>query len=194
MPTYGILFFCAALNVYVMPLPQAYWLIASIGTFALTAGIPLSLIIIRLVSGRITTIQIRNPQERTPIYMYTIVCYGFWCYFLSGILHAPLPLILIAIGATIALAGVLVINRNWKISAHLTGMGGLIGGICAYCFCNALPMPTLLISGLLVLALFLMYSRLYTDEHTPLQVVCGLLYGMIVTCLPALIYSLFAHA
>lgn len=189
-----MLFYCASLSHFYGPQPTAYWLITSLGTFVLTALIPLSLMIIRFFTGTITTIQIRNPKERTAVYAYALVCYFFWCYFLLGILHAPISLFFIAVGATLALSGVLVINHYWKISAHLTGLGGLIGGVCAYCLCNGLPLPLKLITCLLIVSLIVMYARLYTNEHTPLQVVVGLLYGLTITSLPAIIYNLFAHA
>ena len=189
MPTYGILLFCAVLG-QTMPLPTAYWLIAVLGTFTLTAVIPMSLIIIRLFAGTISNIEIRNASERTPIYIYSIVCYIFWGYFLLKVLHAPIVLFLIATGATMSLIGVTVINRRWKISAHLTGIGGLIGGICAYCLNQYLALPLGLIAVLLSLALILMYSRIYMKAHTPHQVVAGLLWGLTMTSLPTLIYNL----
>ena len=190
MPTYGMLLFCTAFSRQQMPLPKAYWLIAALGTLFLTAIIPITLILIRMKQGTVSSIEIRNAKERTPIYVYTIVCYGFWCWFLLRVLHAPLVLFLIGIGATIALAGVLLINRNWKISAHLTGIGGLIGGICAYCLSTASYPPLGLICLLLVVALLVMYTRIYTNAHTPQQVVAGLLFGLMMTFLPTLIFNL----
>ena len=193
MPTYGILLFCAAFGNQHAPLPIAYWLIAALGTLFLTAIIPLSLILFRIKQGTVTSIEIRNAQERTPIYIYTIVCYGFWCWFLLRVLHAPLVLFTIGIGATLALVGILFINRHWKISAHLTGIGGLIGGICAYClYMSAFP-PLGLICLLLLVALIVMYSRIYTDAHTPQQVVAGLLFGLIMTFFPSLLFNLITH-
>ena len=182
VPTYGIVFFCAAFSRQV-PLPSVYWLVACIGTFFMTALIPLSLMIFRRLRGEISDISISKPSERTPIYVYTIICYAFWCYFLFKVIHAPF-VSLIGIGATIALALVLFINTRWKISAHLTGLGGLLGGILAYTFNYALPMPIVAISIILALALLLMYARLYLGAHTPMQVVAGFLLGIIMTFTP----------
>jgi membrane-associated phospholipid phosphatase len=193
MPTYGTALFCAALQTQYAPLSPAYWLIALLGTFALTAFIPLTLILIRLAMGRVSTLEIRNPQERTPIYIYTSVCYAFWSYFLLRILHAPLVLFLIAVGAIMALVAIIFINRHWKISAHLTGLGGLIGGIGAYCLYSAQPLPIGLVTGLLCVSLAVMYARIYTKSHTPLQVTTGLLFGLMMTFIPTLVYCLIAH-
>jgi hypothetical protein len=60
-------------------------------------------------------------------YIYTLICYGFWAYFMHGTVRLPLFMVVGALGAIAALAAVTVINHWWKISAHLTGIGGLLG-------------------------------------------------------------------
>lgn len=182
MPTYGIVLFCMAFSQQI-PLPAAYWLVSCIGTFFMTALIPLSLMIFRRLRGEISDISISNASERTPIYVYTIICYAFWSYFLYRVIHAPF-VSLIGIGATIALGLVLLINTRWKISAHLTGLGGLLGGILAYVYNYTLPLPMMAISIILGIALALMFARLYLNAHTSLQVVTGFLLGIIMTFTP----------
>lgn len=182
MPTYGIVLFCTAFSQQI-PLPAVYWLVSCIGTFFMTALIPLSLIIFRRLRGEISDISISNASERTPIYVYTIICYAFWSYFLYRVIHAPF-VSLIGIGATIALGLVLLINTRWKISAHLTGLGGLLGGILAYVYNYTLPLPMVTISIILGIALVLMFARLYLNAHTSLQVVTGFLLGIIMTFTP----------
>lgn len=193
MPTYGTILYCAALQAQYATLSLAYWWIAILGTFALTAFIPLTLILIQLATGKIASLEIRNPQERTSIYIYTSVCYAFWSYFLLRVLHAPLVLFIIAVSAIMALLAVIFINRQWKISAHLTGLGGLIGGISAFCLYSSQMLPLGLLAGLLGAALLLMYARIYTKAHTPLQVTTGFLFGLLMTFVPTLIYCLIAH-
>jgi membrane-associated phospholipid phosphatase len=100
----------------------------------------------------------------------------------------PLFLLLVAIGAIVALLIVTIINSWWKISAHLTGIGGLLGGICSYAlYSSSLPIGLICIT--LMLALILMYARLYLDAHTPMQVVCGFLLGLLATFVPNLIMT-----
>ena len=190
MPTYGILLYCAAFNNAATPLPTAYWLIATISTFTITAFIPLTLILVQIIRGTVKDIYIRDASERTATYLYSLVCYAFWCYFIFKILPSPTVLFVIALGATAALLAVLLINRRWKISAHLTGLGGLIGGILAYCYNSHIAPSIALVCGLFVLALLLMYARLYTNAHTSTQVVAGLLLGLTCTFVPTLILNL----
>jgi membrane-associated phospholipid phosphatase len=75
---------------------------------------------------------------------------------------------------------------KWKISAHLTGIGGLLGGVCSFAlYYSTLPLG--LVITILTASLILMYARLYLHAHTPLQVVCGLLLGILSTFIPNLI-------
>ena len=134
-------------------------------------------------------IQIENPEQRTVPYLYAALGFGFWAYLMIAILHAPLYLGFIAIGAMAAIGLITLINRWWKISAHLTGMGGLIGGLFAYCLgIGALPTVGTLCLWF-GLSLILMYARLYLKAHTPSQVAAGWLLGMICTFLPYCIYT-----
>ena len=110
----------------------------------------------------------------------------FWIYFLISYVQLPLLLITISLCVIITLIAVTIINRTWKISAHLTGIGGLLGGICTYAF-YAENVPYLLMFIVLMLALFLMYARLYLKAHTPLQVVGGFLLGLLCVLLPNLL-------
>ena len=43
--------------------------------------------------------------------------------------------------------------------------------------------------AILILALLLMYARIYLNAHTPSQVVCGFLLGLIGTFTPTLILT-----
>ena len=122
-------------------------------------------------------------------YMYAFLGFGFWAYLLVKILHAPLYLGGIAVGAAIAIGLVTVINRRWKISAHLTGLGGLIGGIMSYCLgIGAIPTWGTWVLWL-GLSWLLMAARLRLNAHTGTQVSAGWLLGIACTFLPYLILS-----
>jgi len=194
MPTYGMLLFCAAFSTQFGALPITYWLIATITTFVITALIPLIIIIIQIAQGTVSDIYMRIAKQRTTVYIYSLVCYGAWCYFLSHVLHAPITLSLIGVGATVALFCVLMINMKWKISAHASGIGGLIGGVFAYYYSTASVSPALwLIAVLLFVAWLLMCSRIYLKAHTPTQVTAGFLLGGLLTFLPPYIFALITE-
>ena len=189
MPTYGVALFCYAYSIHVMPLVGVWTLIAILGTFILTCLLPITAIWIMMKRGEVSNLQIENPRERTMPFIYTIFGFGCWCYLLISVLHAPLVLGFIAVGATVAIIIVALINLRWKISAHLTGFGGLLGGLMSYCLSlGAIPTWGTLTLWLGI-SLILMYVRLHLNAHTPAQVCAGWLLGISCTFLPYCIYS-----
>lgn len=191
IPTYGVLLFCATVH-QTMPLPPRYWLVTGGLTLLLTGLLPLSLILYQVKHGFITDIYINRREERTWAYVETAIGFGFWWYGLAFILHAPVWLNGVALGSALAILLVAIINRRWKISAHLTGMGGLLGGVMTYALSyHTLPMTVIIV--LLVLILLLMYARLYLNAHTSWQVIAGLAVGMTMTLLTPYLYALFTY-
>lgn len=187
IPTYGMLLLMAFFRQQGLMLPAVWWAVCIGATFVITALIPLSYIYYLYKKGVINDLYIEDPAQRVIPYRATAVCYACWCYLIGAILHLPGVLTLIAAGATVAILLVALINRRWKISAHLTAMGGLIGGIAAYAmFVSTMPsMASILV--MLLASLLLMYARLYLHAHTSMQVACGWILGLTCTFVPNLI-------
>lgn len=188
MPLYGMLLFFTSTQTLLPLLPTAYIVIGIAGTMVLTLVIPIILLLYMWRKGYIDSLHMHDSKQRTTPYIYTLICYCFWAYFLHATLQLPIFMLLVAIGAIVALLIVTIINHWWKISAHLTGIGGLLGGICSFAL-NYSILPIYLIIIALLLSLLLMYARLYLNAHTPLQVVCGFLLGLISTSIPTLILT-----
>lgn len=189
VPTYGIGLFCLAFHCQVMPLTTPWVTVAIIGTFFFTCLIPVTAIWLMIRRGSVRSMQIEHAEERTTPYLYSAVAFAFWSYMVISVLRAPDYLCFIAVGATVAICLVAIINMYWKISAHLTGMGGLTGGIMAFCLgIEALPTWGTL-TTILGLSLLLMYARLYLNAHTPAQVCVGWLLGITCTFVPFCIYQ-----
>lgn len=185
IPTYGMLIYFLALRSMISYPTPLIW-IGVVGTLIFTCLLPLSVILVMIHRGNLTDIYIRNAKQRTMPYIYSTVCYGFWAYFCSEVMHLPRFIVLTAVGATVVLLIVLLINRTWKISAHLTALGGLFGGMMSFSLSTGISATPALI-GCSVAALLLMFARVYDESHTPLQVVCGYLLGTMATFLPNLI-------
>ena len=188
MPLYGMLLFFTSTQTLLPLLPTAYIVIGIVGTMVLTLLIPVILLLYMWRKGYIDSLHMHDSKQRTTPYIYTLICYCFWAYFLHATLQLPIFMLLVAIGAIVALLIVTIINHWWKISAHLTGIGGLLGGICSFAL-NYSILPIYLIIIALLLSLLLMYARLYLNAHTPLQVVCGFLLGLTCTSIPTLILT-----
>ena len=188
VPTYGIALFCYAHSLHIAPLNAVWVSVAVFATFLLTCVLPVTAIWIMMRRGQVQDMYIDDPHERTMPYIYAALGFAFWAYLLIAILHVPLFLAYIAVGATAAICLVALINRWWKISAHLTGFGGLLGGLFAYCLgIGAVPTAATLTLWL-ALSYLLIYARLRLDAHTPAQVTAGWLLGLACTCLPYCIY------
>lgn len=187
MPSYGMLLFYFATKQLIPTLPSIYTAICLIGTIFFTFLIPILLLLFLHWKGQINSLELKEAEQRTTPYIYTIICYGFWAYFVYTI-QLPIFMVLIAIGAMVALIVVTIINHWWKVSAHLTGIGGLLGGVCSFAL-HYSTLPFVLIIIVLTLSLLLMYARIYLKAHTPTQVVCGFLLGLFFTFIPTLIMT-----
>lgn len=185
IPTYGLLIYFLALRSFIS-YPTPLIIIGTLGTLLFTCLLPLSIILIMIRRGNLTDIYINNPKQRTMPYIYSTVCYGFWAYFCAEVMHLPQFIVLTAIGSTVVLLLVLLINYTWKISAHLTALGGLFGGMMSFSLSTGVSATWALI-GCSIAALLLMFARVYDESHTPLQVVCGYLLGTLATFLPNLV-------
>lgn len=188
MPLYGILLFCFSVKHFLPLLSTTYIWLCIAGTVVLTLFIPVMLLFLMWRKGYIDSLYINNTKQRTTPYIYTLICYGFWGYFLRVTMQLPIFLLFVVVGAMVALSLVTIINNWWKISAHLTGIGGLLGGICSFAL-NYSTLPLVLIIIVFVVALLLMYARIYLNAHTSLQVVCGFLLGLFCTFIPTFIMT-----
>lgn len=190
IPTYGIVLFCYAFMRYT-PISIVWSLVAIIGTVILTCILPITAIWMLIRRGVVKDLQIEDAGERTMPYIYTVLGFGFWSYLMIHILHAPLCIPYITIGGTIAIGIIAIINRRWKISAHLTGFGGLVGGIMSYYLSLGMMPSWGVMSCLFLLSIALMYARIGLGAHTSAQVSAGWLLGIAATFLP---YCIFQYA
>ena len=187
IPTYGVILYSVVMSGSDPMISSAYWYMLPIGTFLFTLFIPLTALLLLRKSGRVKDLYLDNPSERFYPYLYTLLGYAFWIFYLTHTLRASPFLICTAIGATLALVVVMLVNNKWKISAHLTAMGGLTGAVLSSAYITGV-FPISATCVLLAAALVLMYARLCLNAHTPLQVVAGLMLGLISTSVPVLIY------
>ena len=116
-------------------------------------------------------------EARFVPYVMSIVSYAVCLLLLS---QMGLPRYLVGIiGATLmAMVACMLINFWWKVSAHMAGMGGLVGGLVSFGLLfgyNPLGWlcAAILASGLLGTA------RMILKEHTLGQVLCGFLIGFL---------------
>lgn len=118
-----------------------------------------------------------DKQERIyPILVAVVLAFlGFW--FLGKVAYTEIVQQLFLI-LVILLSAFSVISLRWKISMHMTA----IGGVCGFLLCLGIRFPGDIRADfilMLLLAGLLGASRLYLKKHNPLQVYVGFLFGLL---------------
>ncbi len=145
-------------------------------TFVFTALAPAVPILLLMSRGKIRDLFISKREERTIPYLLSFISYLFWTLFLWKILGFPLSLVAMGIGASISILIITIINLKWKISAHMSGIGGLAGGIFGICYRMAIN-PVWLFVIILSLSALVALSRIELKAHTPGQTLAGFSVG-----------------
>ena len=171
VPTYSI----ASILIYLKAAWQ-YTMVATALCFILTCLCPLLEIWLRVRAGKLTSIELYEQKERTIPYLISMLCMALWCLFAYN-LELPMTIVGIYITCTVLLLVVMLINLKWKISIHLTSFGAYAGMMAIITFRAGYMW---LFPLLLLVALLLMYARIYLKAHTPRQVVVGFLLGLVV--------------
>lgn len=153
---------------------EGLWMVFGM-VFVMTAVFPLTSVLLMRRTGVVTDMTMPTRQERIPAYLSTLVYYGMCYYLLRTRLDDPRTLG-IFFGATLCLLLVLLFTLRWKISAHMAGIGGLLGALLAVMVTDEREAPVLL-CGLFLLAGALGTARLVASDHTPAQVYAGALLG-----------------
>lgn len=180
----------AALLVLCIPYVRAEmwpWQIAQLlgSIVLLTIVLPMVVVGVLLRRRHITQLSMPDRHERTVPYIVAITAYTLLCYLFKQ-WHMPSYITLTAVGMTLAVSALGLINLRWKISAHLCGIGAVCGATFA--------MLWMMYSGnIALLALFVLLSgavawaRLVLEAHTPAQVFAGFAVGFSGGFLPVML-------
>lgn len=127
--------------------------------------------------GYIKTIEMETTKERVIPYGFTVIFYFFTIYMM---IKAPIPPIIFnfMIGALVSVILAFVVNLKWKISAHMIGIGGLVGALIATSFLLNVNLISYITLSIFVAGL-VASSRLILNAHSPNQLIVGFLMGMI---------------
>lgn len=177
IPTIGlfIIFNTNSYVNYAVPkeLKQAILLLTGISTFV----IPFLISLMFLNKKFIQSLEMETPKERIFPYAFTIVFYIFTLFMLK---KSPIPPIIFnfVIGATLSVILAFIINFKWKISAHMIGIGGLIGALIAVTLLLEIYILPYIIIGFIIAGM-LGTSRLILKAHSPAQIYVGFVLGAI---------------
>ena len=142
--------------------------------------------------GVITNLYVDDVSERRLPYLVTAIIYGLATYLFGWQLQpvgqmAPQISFILA-SVTVSLVIITCVSFFWKISAHATGIGGVVAMLAGllmrsedYDLLNPL-LVTILLAGLLLSA------RLQLNAHNPAQILVGFLCGVLVSSITVYFY------
>ena len=186
IPLYGVIMLTAydpVLSVLPLSAKTLIWLIV----FLTTGIFPALIVGIGMKYGGVSDGFISDRTERPiPFFLtflsYLLCAYLLSCVKLNSFYIAPI------LGAAASILVILPINYFWKISAHLSGMGGLCGGLFAFAFFYATT-PILPLVGLILLSGVLGWARMELKAHTLGQVCCGWLNGFLCVVIGWMLFA-----
>ncbi|MEG1616710.1 MAG: hypothetical protein RR202_06205 [Bacteroidales bacterium] len=184
MPLYGtfILIHYSYLDVY--PASVKRVILYIVGLFTLV--IPLVGIVLLKALRLIEHVSLNRREDRKLPYLITLASY-FACGYLLYKLNLPPWVVGFVAGGLLSLIVASIITIWWKISAHMTGMGGFLGAmVFLFHYMNLMPL-WLLLTAILLTGL-LGTSRIELNRHTFGQVLAGTFNGFVCVYLTMLLF------
>lgn len=179
MPVYGTLIFVSLPYYAFTMLPEKlrdYLLLCNLlFTFLLPALMIIFLKRIRFIKS----LTLDDRSDRLYPIFFTLLFYAANFYFLLRIQnYLPALYYFFLLAALVSLVITMLITTYWKISMHMTGLGGLCGAVILCSISWGIDVRMLL-SGLFVIAGITGSSRLILNAHTLEQVGAGFLAGFL---------------
>ncbi|MEY3648629.1 MAG: hypothetical protein RLZ13_1514 [Bacteroidota bacterium] len=145
-----------------------------------TLLIPMVLMLGLRWSGMVKSLHFEEKSERRTPFILVTLFYLLTTYFLKEKTELD-PILWQGMGIiTFSVALLTGVTFFWKMSAHTTGIGGVLGVLAVF----GMYFPSLDLAYLLVATLLLgglvASARLYLDAHRPAEVYVGLLVGFAI--------------
>ncbi|NLJ01087.1 MAG: hypothetical protein GX371_08070 [Bacteroidales bacterium] len=180
MPTYGVILLFVYTYFGVVYTQQFWLIITPILLFSFM--IPAVLIFMMFRVGIISDLSLTKRRERFYPYLITLLSYTAMMLFYYRMNMPKWFLLMIAASIAIMIAAI-IITLWWKISAHMFGIGGLLGGAMSVSYFVERSNPYFMFMGLFILAGLIGTSRLILKRHTVAQVIAGFLLGFLLSFL-----------
>ena len=186
MPLFGIIFLFQ-INEFSF-LPALFKWISYGGTVLFTIILPIIPMVILRKKGEISDLFISKREQRFIPYLFSFLAYVFWVYFLWRTLQMPMYVVALGAGSTLSIFMIMFINMKWKISAHMGGIGGFVGGVFGLCYRIGVN-PVWFLVLIIFLSVLLGLARVETKAHTPAQVAAGFILGFLSVFLCCLYFQ-----
>ncbi|WP_430973120.1 phosphatase PAP2 family protein [Sunxiuqinia rutila] len=179
IPTYGFLLLMNSDFYFAMLSFEAKKLLLLI-IFMSTFLLPLISLGILSFNKRFNLKMDKSTDRVIPL-LFTAV-YFYMGYFYLGKLQVYPIYRIFMLSTILIIILLLLISMKWKISAHMAGIGGLIGAVLALSFRLGMNSSFLLI-GLISMAGLIGSSRLLLNKHNPIQIYAGFFLGFAINYL-----------
>jgi len=157
-------------------------LITLSGTILFTIVLPVIPLYILKKRGQISDFFISKKEQRAVPYFLGFLSYAFWAIFLWYVLRMPLYVVGLGVGSVVSVFLVFLINFKWKISAHMAGIGGFVGGVFGLCFLMGIN-PVWFLILIIFFSILVGLARVELRAHTPSQVLAGFMLGFLIVFL-----------
>ncbi len=150
----------------------------SIIVFMFSFVFPVLNIYILVKLKRIPNFTLSDQKDRTfPLFITALFYFGLFYLLMDVNIWNSVKLFVI--GGAVAILITTLINLRYKISAHMVGLGGVLGVLISVSYLiqfNMTPyyIATIIIAGLVA------FARLVLQEHKPAQLYLGFFLGLIV--------------
>jgi len=173
-----LLFFGVHNTVYDYLTPfETKWRI-SIIVFMFSFVFPVLNIYILVKLKRIPNLTLSNQKDRTFPFFITALFY-FGLFYLLMDINIWNSVKLFIIGGAVCILTTTLINLKYKISAHMVGLGGVLGILISVSYLIHFDMTPYYITTI-ILAGVVAFARLVLNEHKPAQLYLGFFLGLII--------------
>lgn len=175
MPSYAVLLIFQISSYYSTivndDIKLRVYIIVAINTLA----IPVAAVYLMYLRGWIKSFTMEDRSERILPFIVTSICY-FAAYYLLRFLPLPKVFNLLILGSATAIILATMITIRWKISIHMVGIGGIVGGLLSISQYLSVDFSQAILAVMLAAGM-LGTARLMVSDHTPIQVYSGFLLG-----------------
>ncbi len=186
MPLYGSIIFLT-LPFYafrLMPEALKWYVIICVALF--TCLLPVISILLMLKFGIVQSVELDRREDRRYPLLFAVIFHSVNYYFLSKV-NLPALYYLFLLSGIFSILFTMVVTRYWKISMHMTGIGGLCGSLLLCSIAWPIDIRWML-AAVFLIAGIIGSSRLILNAHTPAQVSAGFFAGLLPQLAILLIY------
>ncbi|NLX66725.1 MAG: hypothetical protein GXZ19_08175 [Bacteroidales bacterium] len=178
MPIYGVMLLFVYTYFGVTYLQQFWLILTPVALFSF--AIPAILILMLYKMGVVSDLSLKKRHERIYPYLITLISYSVMIFFYYKMRMPTWFLMIMASSVAIMVLAILITLR-WKISAHMFGIGGVIGTAMSVSYFVEHSNPYFMFMGLFIIAGLVGTSRLILKRHTLGQVIAGFLLGFVLS-------------